>query len=252
MIEGETGCGKTTQVPQYILDHYAAQGRYCNIVVTQPRRIAAISIARRVCAERQWHLGRICGYQVLSVAVSLSLSLFCNSLHCLTDTGVREPVRDISALRSWSQVGPVWLLCQGTGTAAGWTASCLARDWGQKSDLAPLNIGLATAYRQAQNRNSGACRNGTVEQRTSHTVTMMTMMRSWSVDQERTRFGSVIGLSALSKGHPFCKRPVPIIPKVLFQGSVPAWSGCLNGKSICTVYVCTVYVSPHAVFSTKV
>jgi len=72
VIEGETGCGKTTQVPQYILDHYAAQGRYCNIVVTQPRRIAAISIARRVCAERHWQLGRICGYQVLSAAVSLS------------------------------------------------------------------------------------------------------------------------------------------------------------------------------------
>ena len=64
VIEGETGCGKTTQVPQYILDYYAAQGRYCSIVVTQPRRIAAISIARRVCAERDWQLGRICGYQV--------------------------------------------------------------------------------------------------------------------------------------------------------------------------------------------
>ena len=71
VIEGETGCGKTTQVPQYILDHYAAQGRYCNIVVTQPRRIAAISIARRVCSERQWQDGGICGYQVLSAPDSL-------------------------------------------------------------------------------------------------------------------------------------------------------------------------------------
>jgi len=66
VIEGETGCGKTTQVPQYILDYYAAHGRYCNIIVTQPRRIAAISIARRVCAERGWQLGRICGYQVVT------------------------------------------------------------------------------------------------------------------------------------------------------------------------------------------
>jgi len=64
VIQGETGSGKTTQVPQYILDHYAANNRYCNIVVTQPRRIAAMSIARRVCAERRWQLGRICGYQV--------------------------------------------------------------------------------------------------------------------------------------------------------------------------------------------
>lgn len=67
VIQGETGSGKTTQVPQYILDHYAASNRYCNIVVTQPRRIAAVSIARRVCTERGWQLGRICGYQVQSV-----------------------------------------------------------------------------------------------------------------------------------------------------------------------------------------
>lgn len=47
VIEGPTGSGKTTQVPQYILDHYAQQQRHCNIVVTQPRRIAAISVTRR-------------------------------------------------------------------------------------------------------------------------------------------------------------------------------------------------------------
>ncbi len=37
VIRGATGCGKTTQVPQYILDSYIRQGRgaECNIVVTQ-------------------------------------------------------------------------------------------------------------------------------------------------------------------------------------------------------------------------
>jgi ATP-dependent RNA helicase TDRD9 len=64
VVQGATGSGKTTQVPQYILDHYAKSGRYCNIIVTQPRRIAAISIARRVCSERKWQLGTVCGYQV--------------------------------------------------------------------------------------------------------------------------------------------------------------------------------------------
>ena len=76
VIEGETGCGKTTQVPQYILDYYAAQSRYCNIVVTQPRRIAAISIARRVCAERDWQLGRVCGYQVAYHTALLCLTCY--------------------------------------------------------------------------------------------------------------------------------------------------------------------------------
>lgn len=64
VIQGATGSGKTTQVPQFIVDYYASINRYCNIVVTQPRRIAAISIARRVCSERNWPLGTVCGYQV--------------------------------------------------------------------------------------------------------------------------------------------------------------------------------------------
>ncbi|KAL5008137.1 hypothetical protein ScPMuIL_013718 [Solemya velum] len=65
VIQGSTGSGKTTQVPQYILDHYARMNKHCNIIVTQPRRIAAISIARRVCQERNWgEPGTVCGYQV--------------------------------------------------------------------------------------------------------------------------------------------------------------------------------------------
>ncbi|CAN8000514.1 unnamed protein product [Ixodes hexagonus] len=64
VVQGATGCGKTTQVPQYILDHCASRGQHCNIVVTQPRRIAAISVARRVCQERGWSLGTVVGYQV--------------------------------------------------------------------------------------------------------------------------------------------------------------------------------------------
>ncbi|GFY41720.1 ATP-dependent RNA helicase TDRD9 [Trichonephila inaurata madagascariensis] len=64
IIQGPTGCGKTTQVPQYILDHYQSKGSYCNIAVTQPRKIAAMSISRRVCQERKWQLGSIVGYQV--------------------------------------------------------------------------------------------------------------------------------------------------------------------------------------------
>ena len=54
LIRGNTGCGKTTQVCQFILDDYigSGQGAYCNVVCTQPRRISAVSVADRVANER--------------------------------------------------------------------------------------------------------------------------------------------------------------------------------------------------------
>ncbi|KAF8337571.1 uncharacterized protein EI90DRAFT_3152220 [Cantharellus anzutake] len=61
-----TGSGKTTQIPQIILDSYIAKGEgsECNVVCTQPRRIAAISVAERVAKERGQVTGDQIGYQV--------------------------------------------------------------------------------------------------------------------------------------------------------------------------------------------
>ncbi|XP_075220510.1 dosage compensation regulator mle isoform X1 [Lycorma delicatula] len=66
IIRGNTGCGKTTQVCQYILDDYVqtGQGAYCNIVITQPRRISAVSVADRVANERCEEIGISVGYSV--------------------------------------------------------------------------------------------------------------------------------------------------------------------------------------------
>uniref|UniRef100_A0A8C9XGP7 ATP-dependent RNA helicase TDRD9 n=1 Tax=Sander lucioperca TaxID=283035 RepID=A0A8C9XGP7_SANLU len=64
IIRGATGSGKTTQVPQYILDHYNEKNASCNIVVTQPRKIGASSIARWVATQRKCTLGSLVGYQV--------------------------------------------------------------------------------------------------------------------------------------------------------------------------------------------
>ncbi|XP_032669935.1 ATP-dependent RNA helicase DHX30-like [Odontomachus brunneus] len=66
LIEGDTGCGKSTQVPQFILDSYARSGNAvkCNILVSQPRKISAISLADRVANERSEILGDVVGYQV--------------------------------------------------------------------------------------------------------------------------------------------------------------------------------------------
>ena len=51
IICGETGCGKSTQVPAYILESELSGGRHCKIYCTEPRRISAISLARRVSEE---------------------------------------------------------------------------------------------------------------------------------------------------------------------------------------------------------
>ncbi|XP_006872619.1 PREDICTED: ATP-dependent RNA helicase A-like [Chrysochloris asiatica] len=66
IIRGATGCGKTTQVPQFILDDFILNDRAaeCNIVVTQPRRISAVSVAERVAYERGEEPGKSCGYSV--------------------------------------------------------------------------------------------------------------------------------------------------------------------------------------------
>jgi ATP-dependent RNA helicase DHX29 len=70
LVSGETGSGKTTQVPQMLLEGCLAslRGAQCSIVCTQPRRIAAISVADRVAEERgeagPGKRGALVGYSV--------------------------------------------------------------------------------------------------------------------------------------------------------------------------------------------
>ncbi|ESK92682.1 dead deah box [Moniliophthora roreri MCA 2997] len=54
VVVGQTGCGKTTQLPQFILDSLilADNGSKASILVTQPRRISALGVAARVSYER--------------------------------------------------------------------------------------------------------------------------------------------------------------------------------------------------------
>ncbi|KAL5180974.1 ATP-dependent RNA helicase DEAH13 [Glycine soja] len=63
IICGETGCGKTTQVPQFLYE--AGYGSSKGIIgVTQPRRVAVLATAKRVAYELGLHLGKEVGFQV--------------------------------------------------------------------------------------------------------------------------------------------------------------------------------------------
>ncbi|XP_073454994.1 pre-mRNA-splicing factor ATP-dependent RNA helicase DHX16 [Aquarana catesbeiana] len=63
IIEGETGSGKTTQIPQYLHEEgYTHNGM--KIGCTQPRRVAAMSVAARVSQEMSVKLGNEVGYSI--------------------------------------------------------------------------------------------------------------------------------------------------------------------------------------------
>lgn len=62
VVTGETGSGKTTQLPQYL--YRAGLWKAGNIGITQPRRVAAITVAQRVSHEMRFTLGKEVGYQV--------------------------------------------------------------------------------------------------------------------------------------------------------------------------------------------
>uniref|UniRef100_A0A3B4WYD6 Putative ATP-dependent RNA helicase DHX57 n=1 Tax=Seriola lalandi dorsalis TaxID=1841481 RepID=A0A3B4WYD6_SERLL len=89
VVSGMTGCGKTTQIPQFILD--ASLGgpaqQVANIICTQPRRISAISVAQRVAQERAECLGNSVGYQIRLECVRTSATRL---LYCTTGVLLRR------------------------------------------------------------------------------------------------------------------------------------------------------------------
>jgi len=93
VISGATGCGKSTQIPQYILENAISRnnGASCNVIITQPRRISAVGLASRVAAERGESVGQTVGY---SVRLDSKQSKRTRLLFCTTGILLRRLLSD--------------------------------------------------------------------------------------------------------------------------------------------------------------
>ncbi|XP_003908583.2 putative ATP-dependent RNA helicase DHX57 isoform X1 [Papio anubis] len=102
VISGMTGCGKTTQIPQFILDDSlnGPPEKVANIICTQPRRISAISVAERVAKERAERVGLTVGYQIRLESVKSSATRL---LYCTTGVLLRRLEGD-TALQGVSHI----------------------------------------------------------------------------------------------------------------------------------------------------
>lgn len=99
ILQGETGSGKTTQIPQFLVeDGYTDNGKL--VACTQPRRVAAMSVAKRVAEEMDVQLGAQVGYSIRFEDCTSSSTL----LKYLTDGMLLREAMNDPDLRTYSAI----------------------------------------------------------------------------------------------------------------------------------------------------
>ena len=106
IVCGETGCGKSTQVPAYILEEELSHGRACKVICTEPRRISAISLAQRVSeelGERRTDLGTPRSYVGYAIRLENQINPQTKLIYATTGIVMRmlenpEGIKDITHL----------------------------------------------------------------------------------------------------------------------------------------------------------
>mmetsp|Transcript_7357 Transcript_7357/g.11638 ORF Transcript_7357/g.11638 Transcript_7357/m.11638 type:complete len:700 (-) Transcript_7357:228-2327(-) len=98
VLVGATGSGKTTQIPQFLV--YAGYSKHGMVSCTQPRRVAAMSVAKRVCDEMDVTLGEECGYTIRFEDVTSSKT----KLKYMTDGMLLREAMNDSKLSRYSVV----------------------------------------------------------------------------------------------------------------------------------------------------
>lgn len=91
IILGETGSGKSTQITQYILE--SAISSSGKIICTQPRKVAAMSLAQRVSSELKSNVGDLVGYQVgMKSKLSHHTKVLYMTDHMLLNECLKDPL----------------------------------------------------------------------------------------------------------------------------------------------------------------
>ena len=98
VIAGETGSGKTTQIPKFLLD--AGYGQNGLIGCTQPRRVAALSVAQRIAEE----LGVTYGNEVGAKIRFTDQTRHDTAIKVMTDGILLNEIQDDPMLRAYDAI----------------------------------------------------------------------------------------------------------------------------------------------------